>query len=64
MTNGTVKFFDNMKGFGFIEREKGEDVYVNFQDVVKGPLHDGDEVEFDVEEGTKGPRAKNVKKVE
>ncbi|MFQ5711306.1 MAG: cold-shock protein [Candidatus Geothermarchaeales archaeon] len=62
MVKGTVKFFDRVKGFGFIIREDGErDVYVNIADIKDGePLADGERVEFDVEQGDRGPRARNV----
>jgi CspA family cold shock protein len=57
MATGTVKWFNNEKGFGFIEVEGGgKDVFCHFS-AIQG---DGDEVEFDVEQGAKGPQAKNV----
>lgn len=63
MANGKVKWFDEKKGFGFIEREDGNDVFVHFR-AIKEPgfktLSDGQEVEFDVEQGDKGPQAVNV----
>ena len=61
---GRVKWFDEKKGFGFIEREDGADVFVHFQAIVGSgykSLNEGQEVEFDVEEGQKGPQASNVK---
>lgn len=62
-TTGRVKWFDEKKGFGFIEREDGADVFVHFQ-AIQGTgyktLNEGQEVEFDVEEGQKGPQASNV----
>jgi CspA family cold shock protein len=65
-TTGRVKWFDEKKGFGFIEREDGADVFVHFQ-AIEGSgyksLNEGQEVEFDVEEGQKGPQASNVKPV-
>jgi len=64
LVTGRVKFFDRTKGFGFITRDDGErDVYVNRADV-KGEdgLIEGDKVQFDVEAGQRGPRAKNVTK--
>ncbi len=63
MATGTVKWFDDAKGFGFIEREEGEDVFVHYSAIVgEGykSLSEGSEVEFDVEDDAKGPRAANV----
>ncbi len=60
---GRVKWFDEKKGFGFIEREDGDDVFVHFRSIVgEGfkTLAEGQEVEFDVEQGQKGPQAVNV----
>lgn len=63
MATGRVKWFDEKKGFGFIEREDGADVFVHFQ-AINGSgfktLNEGQEVEFDVEDGQKGPQASNV----
>lgn len=62
---GTVKFFNNMKNYGFIEPEGGgEDLFVHRSDVEGGPLSEGDMVEYESEEGEKGPRAINVKNIE
>lgn len=66
--NGTVKWFNAAKGYGFISREGGKDLFVHFssiQDAGNGyrSLNEGDQVEFDVEEGQKGPQATNVAKV-
>ena len=62
---GTVKFFNNMKNYGFIEPEEGsEDFFVHRSDVEGEPISEGDVVEFETEEGEKGPRAVNVKKIE
>ena len=62
-TNGTVKCFNETKGFGFIEREDGPDVFVHFS-AIQGDgfktLADGQKVEFDVTDGQKGPQAENV----
>ena len=62
-TNGTVKWFTETKGFGFIEREDGPDVFVHFS-AIQGDgfktLADGQKVEFDVTDGQKGPQAENV----
>jgi len=63
MATGTVKWFDDAKGYGFIEREDGEDVFVHYSAIVgEGyrSLTEGSEVEFDVEQDPKGPRAANV----
>ena len=66
-TTGTVKWFNDDKGFGFITREDGEkDVFVHHSSI-QGTgfksLNEGDKVEFDVVQGTKGPAAENVRKV-
>ena len=61
---GKVKWFDEKKGFGFIEREGGSDVFVHFRAIVGDgfkTLVDGQTVEFEVEDGQKGPQAVNVK---
>ena len=63
MEKGTVKWFNAAKGFGFISRPGGEDVFVHFK-AIKGDgyknLNEGDAVEFDVEKGPKGLQASNV----
>ena len=60
---GRVKWFDEKKGFGFIERSEGADVFVHFR-AINGEgfrtLSDGQEVEFEVEDGERGPQAVNV----
>ena len=64
MENGTVKWFNQRKGFGFIEREGDEkDLFVHKTNV-EGDLNDGDKVEFEVGESEKGPTATKVKRVE
>ena len=63
MANGTVKWFDGKKGFGFIEQEDGTDVFVHYSGITGGgfkTLHEGDKVTFSVEQGKKGPSAVNV----
>lgn len=61
---GTVKFFDRRKNFGFITPDEGdEDLFVHASDIESGSLDEEDKVEFDSEEGEKGPRAVNVKKL-
>ncbi len=61
MSNGTVKFFNDDKGFGFITPESGEkDVFVHVSGLID-EIQEGDEVNYDVEEGQKGLNAVNVK---
>jgi CspA family cold shock protein len=63
MAQGTVKWFNQVKGFGFIEQESGDDLFVH-KSQVEGTIKDGDTVEFEVGEGPKGPNAVGVRKVE
>ena len=61
--DGTVKWFNPEKGFGFIEREGGEDVFVHFSAIKSEgykSLEEGQKVQFDVETGQRGPQATNV----
>ena len=63
MANGTVKWFNDRKGFGFIEQQDGSDVFVHHSGInATGfkSLHEGDEVTFDIEQGPKGSHAVNV----
>ncbi|OEU77724.1 MAG: cold-shock protein [Desulfuromonadales bacterium C00003107] len=66
MAEGVVKWFNDAKGFGFIEQEGGPDVFVHFS-VIQSEgfksLAEGERVSFDITEGQKGPQAANVMKV-
>jgi CspA family cold shock protein len=66
MANGVVKWFNDAKGFGFIEQDNGEDVFVHFSSIQGDgfkSLAEGDAVSFEVTQGTKGPQASSVEKV-
>ena len=63
MANGVVKWFDERKGYGFIQREDGPDLFVHFSGINGAgfkSLREGDKVSFEVEQGKKGPAAVNV----
>ena len=63
MATGKVKWFDEQKGFGFIEQEKGDDLFVHNSEVSGRSLTEGQAVEFEIGEGRKGPCAVNVRPV-
>ncbi|CEH28617.1 cold-shock protein [Aneurinibacillus migulanus] len=66
MTTGTVKWFNSEKGFGFIQVEGGDDVFVHFSAITgEGfkTLEEGQRVQFDITEGNRGPQAANVVKL-
>jgi cold shock protein len=66
VTTGTVKFFNTEKGFGFISRDSGDDVFVHYSNIAGSGyknLEEGQKVEFDVAPGRKGDQAENVRVV-
>ena len=66
MNKGTVKWFNNQKGYGFISDEQGNDVFVHYSGIQSNgfkSLEEGQEVEFEVIDGEKGPQAANVTKL-
>ncbi|TNF55658.1 cold-shock protein [bacterium] len=66
MPEGTVKWFNDSKGFGFISRDEGSDVFVHYSSI-QGEgfksIAEGDKVSFEIEDGDKGPKAVNVVKI-
>ena len=67
MPRGTVKWFNDTKGFGFISSEEGQDVFVHHSEIQAAgfrSLNEGQKVEFEVTQGQKGPKAVNVRLVE
>jgi len=63
MANGTVKWFSEQKGYGFIQQDDGQDVFVHYSEIKANgfkSLKEGDRVQFDIERGKKGPAAVNV----
>ena len=67
MADGTVKWFSDQKGYGFIEQEDGPDVFVHYSSIQSEgyrSLDEGARVEFDVVDGQKGPSAENVKVID
>jgi CspA family cold shock protein len=66
MPQGTVKWFNNKRGWGFIVKEDGEEIFVHYS-AIKGDgfksLNEGERVQFEIEEGDKGPAAANVEKL-
>lgn len=66
MAQGTVKWFNAEKGFGFIATEEGQDVFAHFSQIQSDgfkTLEDGQKVSFDIEEGQRGPQATNIVKL-
>jgi CspA family cold shock protein len=66
LANGTVKWFNDKKGYGFIQQENGEDIFVHYSSITMPgfkTLTEGEQVTFEIEEGDRGPVAKNVSKL-
>ncbi len=66
LSEGTVKWFSEKKGYGFIEQENGQDLFVHYSSIDSSgfkTLNEGDRVSFDIEESDRGPVAKNVNKL-
>jgi cold shock protein len=65
LANGTVKWFNNKKGYGFINEDGGRDIFVHFSSITMDgykSLNEGEQVVFEVEESNRGPEAKNVRR--
>lgn len=65
MANGTVKWFNNKKGYGFINADNGRDIFVHFSSVEMDgykSLNEGEQVTFEIEESDRGPEAKKVRR--
>jgi CspA family cold shock protein len=63
---GTIKWFNEKKGFGFIQQDNGQDIFVHYSSIMGDgfkTLAEGQRVRFDIEEGAKGPKAINVEKI-
>jgi CspA family cold shock protein len=63
MNTGTVKFFNNDKGFGFIKQDNGDDLFFHISQINGPEPKEGDKVEYEIGQGNKGPCANNVKVV-
>jgi CspA family cold shock protein len=66
LAQGTVKWFNNKKGYGFINEEGGRDIFVHFSSITMDgykTLNEGELVIFEIEESTRGPEAKNVRRI-
>jgi len=66
MPTGKIKWFDEKKGFGFIEQDNGQDVFVHYSGILGEGfrrLEEGERVQFDIVQGDRGPKAQNVSKV-
>ena len=66
MGNGTVKWFNNKKGFGFIQQKEGPDLFVHYSSIISDgfkTLQEGDQVSFEIEESDRGPKAIKVSRI-
>ena len=66
MAKGRVKWFNEKKGYGFIQQDNGQDIFVHYTSIAGDgfkTLAEGERVKFDIEEGAKGPKAVNVEKI-
>jgi len=61
MSKGKVKFFNTSKGFGFITQNEGEDLFFHVSELRVDTVHEGDQIEYDVGEGRRGPCAVNIR---